>query len=99
MKKYIWSWADEDGCSIHTADSLKDIAETYINSHYYDSDFVVINVDGGLIKIEITYCDLKTCYEVEQTEEALWKFLEELATDMRTKESFSIRKTSSLMDT
>ena len=98
MKKYIWCWVYEDDCSINTADSLKEIVETYVNSHYYDSDLIEIKMADGRIKVQLIYDELSTDYEIEETEDAVCEFLQELSIGMRTQEHFSIKKTKVLME-
>ncbi len=99
MKKYIWCWSYGDGCSINTADSLKNIVETYVKAHYYDSDSIAIKATSERIKVEIIYDQLKTAYDIDETEDAVCEFLQELAFSMHTEEHFSIKKTEILMET
>ena len=98
MKNYIWCWAYEKGCRINTADSLEKIVETFVNTHYYDSDYLAIKVDDDRINVELIYDELITQYEVEATEVAVCDFLHQLAHNMGIQEYVSIRKTKDLME-
>lgn len=82
MKNYIWCWAYEDGFSINTADSLENMVETFVNTHYYDSDYLAIKVDDDQICVELIYDELITQYEVEVTEVAVCDFLHQRAHEM-----------------
>jgi len=99
MKKYIWCWAYEDGCSIYAAESLKDIVEIYVKARYDDSDSLSVKEVDDCIDVEFNYGELKTHYVVEKTENDVCKFLHYLSCDMGIKEYFSISKTKILMET
>ena len=98
MKKYIWSWSDEDGNYINTADSLEKIVMEVLDNHFFGSDSVIVKVINGRFNIEITDGEIKSHYDVEESEDAVCEFLQEVSYDMGRPDKFSIEKATVLLD-
>ena len=96
MKKYIWCWCDEDGSYINTTDLLETIVNTVLDSHYFDSDNVYINLMDGRFKVEIIDGAKISRYEFEESEDAVCEFLQEISFELGRLDRFDIVKATSL---
>ena len=98
MKKYIWCWSDEDGNYINTADSLENIVLEVLDNHFFGSDAVIVKVINGRFTIEIKRGEINNHYDVEESEDAVSEFLQEVSYDMGRPDKFSIEKAMMLLD-
>ena len=98
MKKYIWSWSDEYGNYINTADSLEKIVIEVLDNQFFGSDSVIVKVINGRFAIEIIDGEIKSHYDIEESEDAVCEFLQEVSNDMGRPDKFSIQKAKALLD-
>ena len=98
MKKYIWSWSDEDENYINTADSLEKIVMEVLDNYFYGSNAEIVKVINGRFNIAIKHGEIKRHYDIEESEDAVCEFLHEVSCDMGRPDKFSIEKAIELLD-
>lgn len=99
MENYIWSWSHEGGSNIYSSDSLSRIIETAIDKQFYETQYIKCSSVDSILHIEFREENgLNHRYELQETADAVCKFLEDISFDGERIDKFCIVKAESLLE-